>query len=172
LGDIADIAGVIIDGAKILNSNVAMPMGQRAHALPRSVVSDQDKVRGWESAQEIGFQHHRSCPICGYGVPGASNTTFNVLVNWDYGGKYNGLGLFIKDASSYVEVFEVRATYSIDVNAYFDLPAYTGDERSPVAYLEGRLEVVVSRTLTGLQYSYNRHFRISGDGSGAVRQAA
>jgi len=165
LGDIADIAGVVITGAKILEANTAQSMG-RAHALPKSVINDPDLVRDWHSNQEIGFRISWSSPMARAGI--SSPTTLDVLINWDFGGKMNGAGLFIKDAYSYCTVHSIGATYHYDIKADYDMPSYTGDPASPVAYIEGMIHVEESRTLTGLEKADSRAFVIRGDGSGEV----
>lgn len=165
MGDIADIAGVVISGAKLLESNVVKAMG-RAHALPRSVVSDPDLLRDWQSNRQIGFRWYSSSPLADVGLGTA--TDFTVLVNWDFGGHMNGAGRFIKDAYAYVSVAGIGETYRYDVSCDFDMPSYTGAAASPTAYIEGRIEVTANRTLTGFQWSRSRHFTIRGDGSGEI----
>ncbi|MGZ4725699.1 MAG: hypothetical protein ACXV8L_15955 [Ilumatobacteraceae bacterium] len=164
MGELSDVVAAATAVATVMDSNVARAMPAHSHAIPRS--ADPEQLRGWAGPRQIGYRYLTTSPCSRAGI--CSDNLFDIIVAWEYAGKKNGLGLFIKDAYVYCEIGSVGLGGSFTVTAKFnDFASWEGDENSPVAILGGEADIYHEH-FKMTEDSLHLQFEIKGNGAGRI----
>jgi hypothetical protein len=93
-----------------------------------------------------------------------------LVVQWHYGGRYKGHGLYINNGSIFIDTgADVGAFYKVNIHATLQGPANAGTETDPVATLDAHIEINITDKISPAFQMLVYEGQIRGDGSGELK---
>jgi len=142
--DLSAIFNEVNTIASLAQTKVSGDLSTHANAIPKGTTTT-DLVWPGKNHQ-VGKKFG---PYTSYATDwGWANPTYLTLsCSWDYGGTYDGLGLYIANVHLYLGIQDLGISEAVDVTGTFDDPTPIGDKGSPIAQLSATLQMKYSQFL-------------------------
>jgi len=152
--------------ASLAQTTISGDLSTRGSAIPQGKTTS-DLTWPGKNRGPIGhsFSYGNVASDHGWAQP----TQFSLLCTWDYGGTYQGLGLYIANVHLFLSIDNLTTGAALDVSGTFDDPTPTGDHGSPVAQLAAHVTFNLSQ-FKGLNEVDRKtvNFTLRGDGAGTA----
>ena len=111
-----------------------------ATVLPKG--KTMEDIRGWQGPFKIARTYVCKRPNAEAISEGWMRTTIPLIISWSYGGSYQGVGRFVKDAEAYVGTGADVASFSnVDIDVVLKDPEWEDSPNGPVVKIPFRLTV-------------------------------